>query len=211
MIKIYLLLFSLSLFARENPFFPINSELDIPLSGQQVKKAPMLKRATLTLPSTAREIERVTVTYKNLDGSIAKKSVELQNSVDWHLPIFISQNYNLTREVQTQLQKPKKSVKFKKLASLGFITFYTQGKVMKIKTKDKLLHSFLLVKPHRIVCDFKRETDLRSYVKKGDASSVFKKITVGTHTGYYRVVVELDGSYAYSVKKESEGYRIVLH
>ena len=209
MIKIYLLLFSLSLFARENPFFPINSELDIPLTKQQ--KAPMLKRATLTLPSTAREIESVTVTYKNLDGTIAKKSVELQNSVDWHLPIFISQNYNLTNKPQTQQAKPKTKVKFKKFASLGFITFYTHDKIMKIKTKDKLLHSFLLVKPHRIVCDFKRETDLRSYVKKGNESSIFKKITIGTHSGYYRVVVELDGSYGYNVKKESEGYRITLH
>ncbi len=211
MIKICLLLLSLSLFARENPFFPINSELDIPLTNEQLKKAPMLKRATLTLPSTAREIESVTVTYKNLDGTIAKKSVELQNSVDWHLPIFISQNYNLSDKVQTQPQKPKKVVKFKKFASLGFITFYTHDKTMKIKTKDKLLRSFLLVRPHRIVCDFQRETDLRSFVKTGDGSSVFKKITVGTHSGYYRAVIELDGSYAYSVKKESDGYSIVLH
>lgn len=212
MIKICLLLFSLSLFARENPFFPIDSELDIPLSGQQLKKAPMLKRATLTLPSTAREIQSVTVTYKNLDGSISKKSIELQNSVDWHLPIFISQNYDLScNQVQTQPKKSKKSVHFTKFASLGFITFYTNAKTMKIQTKDKLLRSFLLVKPHRIVCDFQRETDLRSYVKKAKDANVFKKIVVGTHRGYYRVVITLDGTYRYTIKKTAEGYLIVLH
>jgi len=212
MIKIYLLLLSLSLFARENPFFPINSELDIPLSGQQLQKAPMLKRATLTLPSTAREIESITVTYKNLDGSISKKSIELQNSVDWHLPIFISQSYNLSSpQSKSSSHKSDKHAKFTKFASLGFIAFYTDGKRMKIQTKDKLLRSFFLVRPHRIVCDFKRETDLRSYVKKAKAANVFKKIAVGTHKGYYRVVIELDGAYRYTIKKDSEGYLITLH
>jgi len=211
MIKIWLLLFSFSLFARENPFFPINSELDIPLTSQELKKAPMLKRATLSLPSTAREIQSITVTYKNLDGTIAKKSVDLQNSIDWHLPIFISQNYNLTEKTQTQSQQTRKRRKFKKFTSLGFITFYTNDKTMKIETTDKLLRSFLLVKPHRIVCDFKRETDLRSYVKKAKDANIFQKITVGTHRGYYRVVIELDGSYRYTIEEESKGYLVVLH
>ena len=57
-----------------------------------------LKRATLTLPSTARTIESVTIKYKNLDGSISEVSEELGNSVDWHLPIFISQNYGSMEE-----------------------------------------------------------------------------------------------------------------
>jgi len=173
MIKLFLLLFSLSLIARENPFFPIDSNLDIPLTLKQNKKAPMLRRAALSLPSTAREIESVIVRYKNLDGSIHEKKIELNNSVDWHLPIFISQNYELGNVSQTQqealksLKKPKQK-KFQKFASLSFISFYTKDNVMKIETKDKLLRSFLLVKPHRVVCDFQRETDLRSFEKKSD-------------------------------------------
>jgi len=212
MIKICLLLLSLSLFARENPFFPIDSSLDIPLSDRQLQKAPMLKRAALTLPSTAREIESVTVKYKNLDGSFATKTIELQNSVDWHLPIFISQNYNAScSKPTTVVQKPKKAVKFKKFAAFHFITFYTKNRVMKIETKDKLLHSFLLVRPHRIVCDFKRVTDFGRYVIKAKSANVFKKITLGTHSGYYRAVLELDGAYRYTIKKDADGYLISLH
>jgi len=215
MIKLCLLLLSLSLFARENPFFPINSDLDIPLTLEQNQKAPMLKRAAISLPSTAREIESVIIKYKNLDGSIQEKSIELKNSVDWHLPIFISQNYELGHTSQTQQKiskahKKTKVKKFKKFTSLAFISFYTRDKVMKIETNDKLLRSFLLVKPHRIVCDFKRDTDLRSFVKKADGRSLFKKISIGTHKGYYRVVIELDGFYRYRVKHTKSGYQIIL-
>ncbi len=203
MIKLCMLLFSLTLFARENPFFPINSALDIPLTTEQMQKPPMLKRATLTLPSSAREIESVVIRYKNMDGSIAEKSVTLQNSVDWHLPIFISQNYNLDTTAQ-------KEVKYIKFAALPFISFYTKGKEMQIDTKDRLLRSFLLVKPHRIVCDFKRDINLRSFVKKAKHANVFKQINVGTHSGYYRVVIELDGFYKYSIKKIDKGYLVLV-
>ena len=203
MIKLCMLLFSLTLFARENPFFPINSTLDIPISSERVEKPPILKRVTLTLPSSAREIESVIVKYKNMDGSIAQKSITLNNSVDWHLPIFISQNYNLNRTAQ-------KEMKYIKFATLPFISFYTKGKEMQIDTKDKLLSSFMLVKPHRIVCDFKRNINIRTFIKKAKYANVFKQINIGTHSGYYRAVIELDGFYRYSIKKTNKGYLISL-
>ena len=213
MLKIYLLLLSISLLARENPFFPLNSELDIPLTTNKIMKAPMLKRATLTLPSTARELQSVTVKYKNLDGSIDEKKIDIDNSIDWHLPIFVSQNYSLEAELQankSQGNNKKKIKKFKKLASLKFISFYVNAQSMKIQTKDKMLRSFFLVKPHRIVCDFKRETDLRSFEKKSPKNNIFKKINIGTHSGYYRVVIELDGHYKHLIKKTMSGYIITL-
>jgi len=213
MIKHVFLLFiiPLTLFSRENPFFPVDSAEDIPLTRNKVEKVPPLKRATMTLPSTARTIERVTVEYKNLDGSISKKSIVLHNSIDWHLPLFISQNYGSSPEIppKTVIKKETKvkaKQNYKKIASLPFITFYEDGKRLKIITKDKMLRKFLLVKPHRIVCDFQRDTDLGSYVKKIDKPSLFKKIRVGTHKGYYRVVIELDGFYQYKVENLKNGY-----
>ena len=204
MIKLCMLLFSLTLFARENPFFPINSALDIPLTSAQVQKYPMLKRATLTLPSSAREIDSIVVKYKNMDGSISQKSITLNNSIDWHLPIFISQNYNLNKST-------KREMKYIKFVTLPFISIYTKGKEMKIYTKDKLLRSFMLVKPHRIVCDFKRNINIRSFVKKAKHANAFKQINIGTHKGYYRVVIELDGFYKYSIKKTTyKSYLIFL-
>jgi len=96
------------------------------------------------------------------------------------------------------------------MASLPFISFYAEAKKLKVVTKDKLLRDFLLVKPHRIVCDFSRQIDIRSYVKSIKKPFLFKKIRVGTHKGYYRVVIELDGYYQYKVKKTSSGYIFTL-
>jgi len=215
--KLFLLLLSLPIIilARENPFFPVENEQEIPLTSNQIKEPPLLKRATVTLPSTARTIEGVTIKYKNLDGSIAKKRIRLQNKIDWHLPIFISQDYGSSPEMPQVIKKKikKKIVKkeiFNEVGSLGFIKFYVSGKKLKVVTKDKILRNFLLVKPHRIVCDFKRETDIRSFVKDLGSKSVFTKIKVGTHSGYYRVVIELDGYYKYELDKIPEGYMFTL-
>jgi len=217
MIRLFfvLLLLPLVLFGRENPFFPVDSAQDVSFTSNQVQKAAPLQRASITLPSTARTLERVTVEYKNLDGSLATKKIELNNSVDWHLPIFISQNYGASPEKPVAVKRAQKqtSVKkahYKKIASLPFISFYALGVKLKVLTKDKMLRDFLLVKPHRIVCDFQRETDIGSYIKNLKKPSLFKKIRIGTHKGYYRVVIELDGYYQYKVKKLKEGYLFTL-
>ncbi len=216
MIRFFLaLLFPLFLFARENPFFPIDTAENIPLTSSKIEKVPPLKRAALTFPSTARILENITVEYKNLDGSIATKKIQLHNTVDWHLPLFISQSYYelSTKGKQSFTAKKKKNApkkaRYKKIVSLNFITFYAYGKKLNVITKDKLLRDFLLVKPHRIVCDFKRETNIGSYVKS-IKHSLFKKIKVGTHKGYYRVVIELDGYYQYKIQKTSSGYFFTL-
>ncbi len=206
-------LFFIILNARENPFFPVENVQDISFTSNQVTKLPMLKRATVTLPSTARTLESITVTYKNLDGSIADKKVLIQNAIDWHLPIFISQNYNESSSVQfikKQPEKEKVKIKYKKVASLKFISFHVKKNKMKILTKDTMLRNFLLVKPHRIVCDFKRDTDTGSFVKSLQEGFLFTKIRVGTHKGYYRVVIELDGYYSYKIKNIRGGYIITL-
>ena len=216
MVKVlFLALFLLtSLTARENPFFPSSGEKDIPLTSNIDSKLTPLKRATLTLPSTARVIEGVTVSYKSLDGSRHTETIELDNSVDWHLPIFISQSYtNEVQKVTVPKKKvvkakkvPKKQSSYKKIAGIKLISFYAKDKKLKIITQDAIIRNFLLVKPHRIVCDFKRDTNIKSYLKEMPKDSVFTKIRVGNHDGYYRVVIELDGHYRYKTKEIKGGY-----
>lgn len=210
-VLLFICLYSLVIQARENPFFPVENAQDIPLTSNQVKTLPMLKRATLFLPSTARTVQSVTVVYKNLDGSIAHKKVLLQNSIDWHLPIFISQNYNESNNnISVQRLKQVKKAKYKKIAALQFIAFYVEKNRLKIVTKDKLLRNFLLAKPQRIVCDFKRNTDIGGFIKSLYKKPFFTKIRVGTHKGYYRVVIELDGYYSYHLAHVPGGYMIKL-
>lgn len=206
---IFILLMISSLDARENPFFPSDGEVDIPTTSNQSKKLPPLKRVAVTLPSSARTIESMTITYKDLDGSVHDKKEILNNAIDWHIPLFLSQNIEAgaSSNKRTPLKtKVKKQKKFSKIASLKFISLYNRDNEIKITTKDKLLREFLLVKPHRIVCDFKRDIDIRSYEKHIKSKSVVKRVRIGNHSGYYRVVIELDGYYRYKSKKIANGY-----
>jgi len=204
LIKAFLsiLLLLTSIEARENPFFPSKGEKDITYSSNEDRSLSPLKRSTITLPTYARVIESVTINYKNLDGSQESKTLELGNSIDWHLPVFISQSYGPM--AKRPLRKKSKK-KFKKIASTSQVSFFSSGETLQIKTDDKIIRNFLLVKPHRIVLDFDKDTSLKSFVKS-IPKNVFSKIRVGNHDKYYRVVIELDGYYKYSMKKSSFGY-----
>jgi hypothetical protein len=217
LIAIFLLLSSLS--ARENPFFPSDGEKEIPYTTNENKTLPDLKRASITLPSKARILESVTVKYKNLDGSIESKTLEVENTIDWHLPLFISQSYYEDSEkTQTKIKEKVKKTQIpqkteanenEKVGSIPFADFYILGKSFKINTKDKLIRNFLMTQPHRIVLDFEKDATLHAYTKI-NSESVFSKIRVGNHSGYYRVVLELDGYYKYKLEEVAEGYLIQL-
>ena len=211
MIKVvlFMLLLFISLDARENPFFPSQGENDLEVTSNEDRSLPPLKRATISFPDQARVIQKVTVEYKNLDGSVQTKSIELQNSIDWHLPLFISQSYADTSDNQNKQEKTLKKKKFTKIASIKYVDFYSYEKELKVITKDKIIRNFLLVEPHRIVLDFKRDTSFDSYIKNSK-NNIFQKIRVGNHAGYYRAVIELDGLYEYSMKKISNGYIFIL-
>ena len=210
MIKILGIIFlmSISLLSRENPFFPANGEKAMPFTtNKEILQVP-LKRVAITLPSTARIIKSVTVRYKNLDGSIVETTEKLDNSVDWHLPIFISQNINIQGQ-KSELPKKIKKV-YRKLLSTDFVKISSENKKIKITTGDELLRNFMLTDPHRIVCDIKRDINIRSLEKSIPKNSIVKKIRIGNHNGYYRIVLELDGYYKYQLAKKKPNYIFML-
>jgi len=209
-------IFFLSLNARENPFFNPKGET-VPVTSNQDTSLSPLKQASLSLPSTARVVESVTIKYKNLDGSQDSKSISLNNSIDWHLPLFVSQSYQSADDIPSKTKKRRQAktkvvpkTADKKLLHLKFISFDANAKTLKVSTKDAMLRDFLLVKPHRIVFDLKRDIDIRSYSKKF-SQSIFTKIRIGNHKGYYRVVVELDGYYSYKLHHTNGQYTFELH
>lgn len=48
----------------------------------------------MEVPLNARLIKKVTIEFENLDASLESKSIELNNAIDWHLPVFVSQSYS---------------------------------------------------------------------------------------------------------------------
>jgi hypothetical protein len=230
---IALLFFTLS-DARENPFFPSDGEKDIPYTSNEDTTIPPLKKASITLPKQARVLQSVTVQYKNLDGSQETKNIQLENAIDWHQPIFISQN-NTSDEIQKnealkentlkndvkkaetikkevveeKIDTKDKEKNYKKIASMEYASFYTSNKYVKIVTNDKAIRNFLLVKPHRIVIDFEKNSSLDTQ-EQNITEDIVTKVRIGNHDGYYRVVIELDGSYKYTIKNIENGYILQL-
>lgn len=215
------ILLLVTLNARENPFFPSTGEKDILVTTNEESAQIPLKSAAITLPTQARILQKVTLEFKNLDGSIETKSIGLDNSIDWHLPIFISQSYTeVSNNIEpqaaktAQIAKPvevkkAKETKYENIASFAFLNFFSSGKTIKLVTNDEAIRNFLLVNPHRIVVDFKKNVDVKSYTKN-ISNNIFKVIRIGNHEGYYRAVIELDGHYRYKFKKISDGYIVEL-
>ncbi len=204
---LFALLTCLVLSARDNPFFPTQSIDSMPITSNQIKKYPPLKRVAVSLPKHARVLEEITVSYKNLDGSIEKKSIQLNRSIDWHIPLFISQSYTSTGKIENKTSSSKKKTR---AIDFKFINFTINKKEITIYTKDKLIHNFLLVAPHRIVLDFRREANFLSYTKPLSIIP-FKELRIGNHDGYYRVVIRLDGPYRYKTDVLDSSYKISIY
>jgi len=204
---LFILLTYIALTARENPFFPTESIDSMPITSNQITKFPPLKRVAISLPDYARVLEEITVSYKNLDGSIEKKTIQVNRSIDWHIPLFVSQSYNTTDKIEKATSKVKREAR---RIDFKFINYTISKKEILIQTKDKLIRNFLLVNPHRIVLDFKREANFLSY-EKTLTTVPFKELRMGNHDGYYRVVISLDGHYRYETNIIESGYKILIH
>jgi len=197
----FLLLFVtllLSLTARDNPFEDVITKEVFPISTNIPKTLTHLKRESLRLPDSARVIKRIMIEYQNLDGSIDTLSSTLDKKVDWHMPIVV-----------THQKAPSKANSYTEKLKLPSIKFATKANKMKLITKDKLLRHFMLVRPHRIVLDFKGSSQYLSK-KYSKFSKPFKKVRLGNHDGYYRVVVELDGQYEYQEKSDKRGITLTI-
>jgi hypothetical protein len=78
-----LLILPILLFARENPFKSSEEMKDIPLSNNYIQAPNDFKKSTFKLPESARIIDSVEIIYQNIDGSIAKKRIPIDNKIDW--------------------------------------------------------------------------------------------------------------------------------
>ena len=204
--------------ARENPFKPVIDNTVLPVSSNQVKKAPPFKSAKVSLPNDARVLTSVVVYYQSVDGSIKKLITPVDRSVDWHKPLYLSQNSPLRRvAVKAAGGEEKREIVPKRAASakksiyrpLPFLTLEVGEKSLKIVTKDKKIRSFHLSRPFKVVLDFKREAGfLTKHIALNRA--LFMSIDIGNHNGYYRVVLTLDAPYRYKIEKTEYGYIVSL-
>ena len=182
--KLLFLLIITFIYARQNPFIPavINE-------NHNIIQKEFFSQKQISLPNDARVLKNITFTYQTLNGSIKQKVFIINKSIDWHNPIIISTN--------------KHQIKPKKIQLL-FLNFYIKNHKLLIQTKDKIIRNFTLVKPFRYVIDFRANKNFLTFSK--DTNSFIKKIVLGNHNGFYRIVLYLDGAYKIVTKHNNEGY-----
>ncbi|WP_025454445.1 AMIN domain-containing protein [Helicobacter pylori] len=183
------------LLARDNPFEPeINSKnLQGGFSGIY---DDYLKEIHVDLPTSARILKKITLTYQDIDGSIHSKVVGIDKSIDWHYPLKLSQH--------TLNQTP-----FEKRYQIQDFDFLMSNNTMILRSPYKILRSFVLVNPYRIVLDTQKGP-LDIYQNMDLNQKFFSQIKVGTHKDYYRITLILDGKYRYLLEEKNGAYELKL-
>ncbi|WP_288546736.1 AMIN domain-containing protein [uncultured Helicobacter sp.] len=179
-------------YGRDNPFEPMIKPQEDNIASNKAKDYFM--DFDFKLPSTARILKEITITYQNIDGSIQTQTFPIDKSIDWHYPLLLTQKSAIISEdTQYFVIKP--------------FEFYTQGSKLYLHTTQDIVRSFILPTPYRIVLDVKRtDKEVSGFVDIG--RKYFSKVSVGTHKDFYRFVITLDGQYTYSINKDDEYYII---
>jgi hypothetical protein len=189
---LFFILLSVFLFARINPFEPVMNPNE---KIRHVKK-DYFKSTKIYLPNDARVLKKVIFVYQSLNSDILKKEVLINKNIDFHAPIVITHN--------------PENFEIKEIRFNSLFTLFIKNKKIFIKTKDKLIRKMFLIKPFRIVLDFKKDTDFLT-IKRIIKNSILKKVIVGNHNGYYRVVLYFDANYKYKIARMDEGVKIELY
>lgn len=195
-ICILFLLCMCTLFARENPFQSIITPKVEEHNAPTMHQDP-LSSMEFVLPSTARVLKSVQITYQNLDGSIETKNIQLDESIDWHYPLQIAQKAqgaNYTNETRFKL---------------GEFELIINRNSIFIATRKKMLRDFILPEPYRLVFDIQGSKDDWHEQLKLD-KKYFSAAELSTHEGFYRLSLSLDGRYKYSIKPQRDGFVITL-
>ncbi|MDQ1297864.1 MAG: hypothetical protein QG558_402 [Campylobacterota bacterium] len=194
-------LLSCTLLARENPFFSTAESANMPLSSNKVSQQPPLTSMTYNFPDQARVLREATFTFQNVDGSLETRKLQINQSIDWHNPLVLSQN---GAQKSAEIQIVPKSTG----TDGGFIQFQSNRNQISLTTKDPILRSFSLSDPSSIIVDFTHTASFSPY-EKNLGSAPFLKVKVTYHGKFARAAIALDGRYACSVSKTNSGASII--
>ena len=205
-----LLLMGVWAFAKVNPFSAEeNASIIMPQPFQ---------RSDVKFNSSARILKGVSFHYVNLDGTEDTLNLDINKSIDWH------DTYTLTRSKSPEASKildvsvtiPKNNASdanssrdFELPAQMGkidtLLTYTSYKNKIKINTDSDLIADFSIGNPSKIVLDFKSDKIAPSKIIRLK-DSLFKRIDFGSHNGYYRLVLYLDGKYNYKIERENNAY-----
>lgn len=212
--NIFLVLFltTMTLVARENPFTSVE---ETGTTGQATHKKDTrenFSREKFQLPSSARILKTIELSFQNLDGSIETKSIKVDKKIDWHDELVLKKANEIHEDIQAPMDVVTPKVAEEKKTNINFknIALFTiSNKTLRVKTSDQKIRDFMVINPHKIVLDFKKDIAFYTKIYKLE-TKYYKSITVGNHDEYYRVAIELDGKYLYDIQKVKDGYLVSL-
>lgn len=79
---VFVLIYSFC-FSRENPFLPAGDINSGVMTTNIIENLPPFEKQNIKFPSDTKEFISITLKYKNLDGSIKEKAVDINKSIDW--------------------------------------------------------------------------------------------------------------------------------
>lgn len=216
-------------FGRDNPF--ISTAMADSNTTNIITKLDDFSQISINLPSDARELEAVVVVYKSVDGSLKEKRAQIGASFDWRDTIYISRQAMPKNGEVVDVSVTANSAEAKTITNLteapplqalvtpsqetplasadivaGRINAYANKIV--INTPDLLLKSY--DKGSRIVMDFEKKSKFLTHSREFGEKTPLRRATVGSHGKFYRVVLELDNKYKYSIRQNSSSYTIWL-
>ncbi|WP_205584890.1 AMIN domain-containing protein [Helicobacter pylori] len=183
------------LLARDNPFEPEINSKNLQGGFNGIYDS-YFKEIHVDLPTSARILKQITLTYQDIDGSIHSKVVGIDKSIDWHYPLKLSQ-HTLNQDA------------FEKRYQIQDFDFLMASNTMILRSPYKILRSFVLVNPYRIVLDTQKGP-LDIYQNRDLNQKFFSHIKVGTHKDYYRITLILDGKYRYLLEEKNGAYELKL-
>lgn len=220
-------------FSRDNPFVSTNIALADSNSTNIITKLDDFSQTNINLPSDARELEAVIIVYKSVDGSLKEKRVQIGASFDWRDTLYISRqatpkngevldvsvtavgNATQPRSIVNLTEGPPLEaiatpVLETPIASADIVAGKINAYANKIviATPDLLLKSY--DKGSRIVLDFEKKSKFLTHSREFGKASPLRRATVGSHGKFYRVVLELDKKYKYSIRQNSSSYTVWL-
>jgi hypothetical protein len=202
--KLYFsLLFAASLFARINPFEPLDNPND--RNDSRAFLPERLKEELINLPAGAKTLKEIKITHQESDGSISSTDRKIEKSIDWRSPLRVDQPSAAPSPRQTGVFTPIESFE-----GVDRIAFFVADDVMKLQTKDELIRHFLLPRPSRVTLDFNSSIPLKPQTIKLD-DGYFSQIELSFHETFYRAIVTLNGYYPYTIERVSEGYLLGLN
>ncbi len=186
-----------ALMAREDPFEPANKGMHGSANMLEDVVADYFKTLKITLPTTARVLTKITLTYQDVDASVHTKEIDIGRRIDWHYPLKLTQ--------EKAFLQPEEST-----YNIANFEFWIRENKLYLRTTSKIQRSFILLDPYRIVIDIDRKEPTLHEILKVNQKHV-NQVTLSTHDRFYRFAIELDGRYSYQIAQKDNYLVVTLY